>query len=96
MGTYVEQPVEELARDLIRMGDLDGANKVVETEIERVGDKGNTAELWRLRVIRAQALEARGHVEEALKYLESLAPPSAEDIESRRPSSFVVAPSPAI
>jgi tetratricopeptide (TPR) repeat protein len=82
MGTYLEQSVEELARDLIRMGDLDDANKLVETEIERVGDRNNATELWRLRVIRAQALEARGHVEEALKYLESLPPPPPEDIES--------------
>jgi len=67
----------------MRLGDLDGASKIAEAEIQRASDRGNATELWRLRFVRAQVLEAHGHVEEALKYLESVAPPAAEDLESR-------------
>jgi tetratricopeptide (TPR) repeat protein len=77
-----EKSRDKLARDLMRLGDLDGASKIVEAEIDRVGDQGNTTALWHFRFVRAQVEEARGHVEEALKYLESLPPPEANDIES--------------
>jgi tetratricopeptide (TPR) repeat protein len=77
------QSALELARCLLRLGDLDGANKVAEVEIQCIGDQSNTADLWRFRFIRAQVLDAHGHVDEALKYLESLTPPAPEDSESR-------------
>jgi len=76
------QSHDKLARDLMRLGDLYGASKIAEAGIQRVGDQGNTTELWRLRFVKAMVLEAHGHVEQALKYLESLTPPSAEDVES--------------
>jgi tetratricopeptide (TPR) repeat protein len=78
----MEQTRDERARDLMRLGDLDRASEIAEAEIQRVGDQGNTTELWRFRFVRAQVLEARGHADEALKYLEALAPPPAEDVES--------------
>jgi tetratricopeptide (TPR) repeat protein len=77
------QPAHELARDLLRLGNLDDANRIAEAEIQRIGDHGNTSELWPFRFIRALVLDAHGHVEQALEYLESPAPPVAEDIESR-------------
>lgn len=73
----------ELARDLMRIGDLDGARKIAEEWIERAGSEGDSTERWRLRFIRARVLDAHGRVEEALSYLESLPPPLADDIESR-------------
>jgi cob(I)alamin adenosyltransferase len=73
---------DEVARNLMRLGDLDGASEIAEAEIERVGDRGDTTAIWRLRFARAQVLEAHGHADEALKYLESLVLPLAEDIES--------------
>jgi tetratricopeptide (TPR) repeat protein len=78
----MEQTRDELARDLMRLGDLDGASKIAEEEIQRAGDQGNTTELWRFRFVRAQILEVHGRVDEALKYLESFAPPLAEDVKS--------------
>jgi tetratricopeptide (TPR) repeat protein len=79
----MEQSAPKAARDLMRLGDLDGAKRLAETKIQRLGDQDNTTEIWRLRFVRSQVLDAHGKVEEALKYLESLAPPVAEDIESR-------------
>src|SRR5712671_5235228 len=78
----MEQSPSELARVLIRVGDLNAASSIARAEIQRREDKGNTNELWHLRFIRAQVMEAHGHVEEALRYLESLAPPDAQDVES--------------
>jgi hypothetical protein len=68
-------------RALIRIGDLVGATKRAEIEVEQVGGD-NTPEVWRLRFIRAQVLDANGHSEEALSYLGSFAPPGHEDTES--------------
>ena len=73
----------ELARDLMRTGDLRGARKIVEEGIERAGAESDSPEVWQLRFIRAKALELHGHVEESLGYLDSLLPPPADDIESR-------------
>ncbi len=76
-------PPTSKAPDLQRLGDLDAANKIAEAEIQRLGDKDNSTELWRFRFIRADVLNAHGHVEDALKYLESLVPPADHDIESK-------------
>lgn len=78
----MEEPRDEIARDLMRLGDVDGASKIAETEIQRAGDQGNSIELWRLRFIRAEVLEAHGRADEALKYIESLTPPPAQEVES--------------
>jgi tetratricopeptide (TPR) repeat protein len=64
-----------------RVGDLDGERRAAEAEIRRLGDS-NTAELWRLRFLRAEMIEARGNIEEALLFLESLPPPRLDDTES--------------
>ena len=71
----MEESTTELARDLMRVGDFDGARRIAEAEIERAGSDRDSTELWRLRFIRAQTLEAYGQVEGALSYLESLLPP---------------------
>lgn len=73
----------DLARDLMRTGDLEGARKIAQAEIERAGVESDSPEVRSLRFIRAKALQVLGHVEEALGYLESLPPPPADDIESR-------------
>jgi hypothetical protein len=79
----MEGATTDLARDLMRVGDFDGARRIAEAEIERAWSDSDSTERWRLRFIRAQALEAHGHVEGALSYLESLPAPPADDIESR-------------
>ena len=66
----------------MRVGDFVSARAIMEERIESIGNDANTGEVWSLRFIRAEVLEARGRVEEALEYLESLAPPAAGDIES--------------
>jgi tetratricopeptide (TPR) repeat protein len=78
----MEDSATKRARDLMRLGDFDGACGIVEEQIERIGNNANTGELWRLRFIRAEVLDAQGRVEEALKYLESFAAPDAGDVES--------------
>ncbi len=81
----METSADKLARDLLRLDDLDGASRIAEDETGRVKDHGNSAEVWRLRFIRAEIMRLRGHAEEALKYLEareSLYPPDASDAES--------------
>jgi hypothetical protein len=81
----MEDPADKLPRDLLRLDDLDGASRIAEDEIWRVEDQGSNPEIWRLRFVRAEIMRLRGHVEEALKYLEareSLYPPEASDAES--------------
>ena len=56
--TVTEQSAHELARGLMRLGDLNGASRIAEAEIQRLGDQNNTAEIWRLRFIRAEVLDA--------------------------------------
>ena len=83
VSVHMEQSAVNQARDLLRLGDLDGARRIAEEEIQRTDDAANTTDLWRLRFVRAQVLSMRGHSEEALQYLESLAPPDSHDLESR-------------
>ena len=78
----MEQSAPDMARSLLRLGDADGASRIAEASLRELGDQANTNEAWRFRCIRAQALEAQGHVEAALGYLESQARPLDEDIES--------------
>ncbi len=81
----METSADKLARDLLRLDDLDGASRVAEDEIRRVEDHGGNPEIWRFRFVRADIMRLRGHAEEALKYLEgqgSLYPPEASDAES--------------
>lgn len=78
----MEESPHVRARDLLRLGELQEANRIVESEIRRIADQGNTNELWKLRFIRSRILVTQGQVEEASRYLESLAPPDPGDIES--------------
>jgi hypothetical protein len=39
------------ACDLLVLGNLEGASAIAETEIKRIGDRGNAAELWRFRLL---------------------------------------------
>jgi tetratricopeptide (TPR) repeat protein len=81
----MENSADKLAADLLRIDDLDGASRIVEEELGRVEDNGNIPNIWQLRFVRAEIMRLRGHVEEALKYLEareSLYPPEASDAES--------------
>jgi len=82
MEVVTEQSVHEVAQGLMRLGDLDGASKVAEAELQRLGDGGDTTELWHLRFIRAQVIDAHGNAEAALRYLESQPLPDACDVES--------------
>ena len=82
MEVVTEQSAHEAARGLMSLGDLDGASKIADAEIQRLGDKSNTTELWRLRFIRTDVIDAHGDTEGALRYLESLPPPDAGDVES--------------
>ena len=70
------------ACDLIRLGQLDEANAIVDAEIQRVASQGNSNELWKLRFLTSRILAIKGQVEEAVKYLESLSPPDIRDVES--------------
>lgn len=70
------------ARDLLRVGNLEGAQKIIDCGIERFESDANTFEVWRLRLIRAQILSLRGQTEEALQFLECLEPPDINDAES--------------
>lgn len=66
----------------MRLADLDGASKIAEAELQRLGNKANTTELWRLRFIRAEVINAHGDAGGALRYLESWPLPDAGDVES--------------
>jgi tetratricopeptide (TPR) repeat protein len=81
MEAITGQSAHEAARELLRLGDLNGASRIAEAEGRRLGDKGNTTELWRLRFIRAEVMDAHGDSVEALRYLESLPLPDASDVE---------------
>ena len=62
MEGVTEQSAHEVARGLMRLGDLDGASKIAEAEIQRLGDKSYTTELWRLRFIRAEVIDAHAAI----------------------------------
>jgi len=79
----VERSAIDVAHDLMQQGNVGEARKIAEEELEQITSETNTPELWRLRFILARALEAQGHVAEALQYLESLAHPCERDKESR-------------
>ena len=66
----------------MRLGDFEGARRLAEAEIERHACQEVKPQIWDLRFIRADVLEARGRVEEALNYLESFAPSVGDLFES--------------
>jgi tetratricopeptide (TPR) repeat protein len=79
---FVQETPQIRARNLLWHGDLEAAARIADAEIQRVGNRGSTNDLWKFRFIRADVLQMHGHREEALKYLESLAPPDSWDVES--------------
>ncbi|MFZ1085002.1 MAG: tetratricopeptide repeat protein [Terracidiphilus sp.] len=81
----MKESIDKTTRDLIRLGDLDGADRIVKAEFERNDDLGPSAEVWGLRLCRADLLRLSGRVEEALEYLllkESAFPPEGDDLSS--------------
>jgi hypothetical protein len=70
----MEESGHILAYHLLILGDLEGAERTAGAHIQRVGDSGNTNDLWKARFVRAEVLATRGRVEAAIQYLESLAP----------------------
>ncbi len=82
----MDESPARLARELLHLDDLDGADHIAEGEIARVADRGNGAELWQLRFVRAEIMRLRGKPEHALRYLESqesLNAPEGQDIDSQ-------------
>ncbi|HEY6769314.1 MAG TPA: tetratricopeptide repeat protein [Candidatus Sulfotelmatobacter sp.] len=73
----------DIASGMLQRGEVDEARRIAEEGIEGVGGENDTTGMWRLRFIRARALESHGQVAEALQYLESVSPPDAQDTESR-------------
>lgn len=81
----VKEPAYKTARDLIRLGDSEGARCIVDAELQRCQDQGFSAEVWGLRFSRADVLRLLGHTEEALAYLaskETVFPPESGDLQS--------------
>lgn len=75
----MEQPAVQRARDLMRIGNFTEAKRLAEEETER---GPNTSEVWTLRFVLAQVMDANGRTYEALSYLESLVPPTTAEVES--------------
>lgn len=76
----------DVARNLLRLDDLDGADSIAEVEIGKVADQGSTLCLWQHRFVRAEIVRLRGKPEEALRYLEfhaSANAPELTDLVSR-------------
>jgi hypothetical protein len=61
----MDKSPSELARDLLHLDDLDGANRIAEAQIERGGDRGNGGKIWCLRFVRAEVMRLRGEPEKA-------------------------------
>jgi hypothetical protein len=79
----MNEPAHQTARDLIRLCDLDGASRIVDSELQRCDDEGSSADVWNLRCARADLTRLRGHAEEALVYLsakEKANPPESDDV----------------
>jgi len=69
----------------MRLGDLNRASELVESELQQSLDRGSSAETWNLSLAHAEILRLRGHTEEALEYLadcEASLSSASEDIVS--------------
>lgn len=81
----MEVPRKKLARDLLRLDDLDGARLIAEGEIEAHAGQERPSDLWPYRLILLEVQRLRGRTEHALKELhrlEKLDPPDSQDVES--------------
>ncbi len=80
------QSAHKSARDLLRLGNSDGARRIVDAELKKCGDQGSSTVVWSLRFIRADLIRYAGHTDEALKYLHSCEiefPPKNHDLPSQ-------------
>lgn len=81
----MKEAINNAARDLLRLDDLDGAAAVVDSRLAGLGEEENTADAWSMRLIRADLLRLRGQTEQALAYLlasEAAFPPDLNDLPS--------------
>jgi tetratricopeptide (TPR) repeat protein len=80
----VKESSNRIARDLIRLGDLDAATRFAEAEFQRPsGGQPLLEGFWGMCLIRADLLRLRGRTEEALAFLlseEEAFPPNAGDL----------------
>jgi hypothetical protein len=80
----VKESANKTARDLIRLGDLNAAARIVEAEFQTSsGGQRQSEDLWGMRLIQADLLRLRGHTDEALAFLlfgEDAFPPNACDL----------------
>lgn len=80
------ESTQKTAQDLLRLGNSDGARRIVDTELKKCGDKGSSTDVWSLRFTRADLIRYAGHTDEALKYLhtcEKEFPPENHDLPSQ-------------
>jgi tetratricopeptide (TPR) repeat protein len=81
----VEDSNSKVARDRMRLDDLDGARRIVEAGLQGCSDQGASPEIWLLRLVRADLLRLRGTTEAAVAYLsakETNDPPDSGDVPS--------------
>ena len=81
----MNESAHQTARDLIRLCDYDGASRIVDEELQRCEDQGNSADIWSLRCSKADLIRLHGQTEEALAYLsakEDAFPPASNDVPS--------------
>lgn len=81
----MEGSQSSIAREKIRLGDLEGAGRIVEEALTRCAGMGNDPEVWSVRLLRAHLLSLRGKNEKAIDYLnsqEALYPPDESDQSS--------------
>lgn len=81
----MEQSTLMEAKRIRRIGNLEGALRIADAEIERIGEHSNSTDVWRFRFLRAGVLEDQGRFEEALCWLESQPAPALDDGQSRAP-----------
>jgi tetratricopeptide (TPR) repeat protein len=82
----MQQSSETLARDLLRLDDIDGARLVAEKEIRAAVEQDNHHKLRTYRLILLEVQRLRGHTQQALNELDRLEasdPPDEDDAESR-------------
>ncbi len=79
----MEEPAHQRARERLRLGDVEGASRIVEAETSRSAESAvDSRDLWKLRFTRAEIMVIHGRVDEAVQFLESVMPPEARDVES--------------
>jgi tetratricopeptide (TPR) repeat protein len=62
--------------ELLRLGDLNGAENAADREVARLEGGGSSECVWRSRMVCAELRALRGDVEGSLSYLEGFSPPT--------------------